>query len=418
MTRKLSLVGLPLVLLSGSIAVLCLSLLVPATQSPAQDDGAQDDRAKDGQQSARKPLRESGVVECASEVTIVNRAPDTVVIDVVPEGRRVNKGDLLLALDSSALEERLQEARIVVAISEAQIAQLKQQQAASKRRIEQARQAAQLQVQAAEAETAARLGAGGELEVELGELAGRIKIQQQRLEVVAQQLERQKRAGEEPALELELAAVEARESLAAAQARRDYVDKLKRKQVASAMELAHTVARLEAEQRLAEFEQQGVAQAASLDAAKLELEAAKDSATELEQQIAACRVTAPVEGVVLYANVYSSRGGPDFVVEQGASVRERQALLRICDLSKLRIRASVDEARVPELRVGQPAVVRIDALPDTVVRGKVSYVSPVAERTFRFGEDKRYVVHVALEEPPEATHIGLTATVEIDTEKE
>ena len=66
--------------------------------------------------------------------------------------------------------------------------------------------------------------------------------------------------------------------------------------------------------------------AAKLDSDKIVLAEEQDTLKEIEQQIAKCVILSPADGVVVYNNSFSSRGGSEFVVEEGASVRERQTI--------------------------------------------------------------------------------------------
>src|SRR4030095_15238794 len=48
---------------------------------------------------------------------------------------------------------------------------------------------------------------------------------------------------------------------------------------------------------------------------------------DIEDQIAKCRVVAPQDGQVVYANIQSSRSGNEFVVEAGEMGRENQIIM-------------------------------------------------------------------------------------------
>ena len=70
---------------------------------------------------------------------------------------------------------------------------------------------------------------------------------------------------------------------------------------------------------------------------------AEAKAAKLEQQIAACTLRAPVDGVVIYANdPIRPDGQPQ--IEEGATVRERQKIISISDLSRMQV--NVQGARV------------------------------------------------------------------------
>ena len=58
---------------------------------------------------------------------------------------------------------------------------------------------------------------------------------------------------------------------------------------------------------------------------------------KLEAQKENCIITAPQSGMIVYANDRGSRfgGGQGASIEEGATVRERQNIIRLPDLSKM-----------------------------------------------------------------------------------
>ena len=68
---------------------------------------------------------------------------------------------------------------------------------------------------------------------------------------------------------------------------------------------------------------------------------------EIEDQIRKCVILSPSDGIVVYNNQRSGRGsGNEFVVEEGAIVRERQCIIRLPDPNKMQVRALINESRV------------------------------------------------------------------------
>ncbi len=84
--------------------------------------------------------------------------------------------------------------------------------------------------------------------------------------------------------------------------------------------------------------------------------------------LAATELRAPFGGVVLEAKV-----GPGDVVSSGT------VLLTFADLSRLRLRAEVDEFDIGRVEEGMPVVISADSLGDESVRSTVERVSPSAE---------------------------------------
>ncbi len=78
------------------------------------------------------------------------------------------------------------------------------------------------------------------------------------------------------------------------------------------------------------------------------------------------RIRAPFEGAVL--NVHAKEG-------ELAAPSPEAPLLLVGDLSRLRVRAEVEERDVTKVRAGQGVVVRADAFPDREFEGKVTSVA-------------------------------------------
>ena len=62
---------------------------------------------------------------------------------------------------------------------------------------------------------------------------------------------------------------------------------------------------------------------------------------------------------------------------RGATVRERQVLLTLPDLSLMQVKTQVHEAVLDQVRPGMPATVKVDAFPDITFDAIVSDVAVV-----------------------------------------
>ena len=87
----------------------------------------------------------------------------------------------------------------------------------------------------------------------------------------------------------------------------------------------------------------------------------------------------------------------------------------IADLTRLQLRVAINETKIANIRRGQPVNIRLDALRDTKVKGRVTRINPFPEpQGFGSGGIKQYGVVVAIIEPPKSIRIGMTAFAEID----
>ena len=186
----------------------------------------------------------------------------------------------------------------------------------------------------------------------------------------------------------------------------------------------------EANRALDRVKSQARAKLAQADADRL----AKDSVykqeltrkQEIEAEIAKCLVLAPQDGLVVYYVSDQVRGGggsQHSIVAQGEPVREGQKMMQIPDLSHMVVNVRVHEAMVSTLHnekdpkdksSWQPAEIRIDAIPNRVLRGHVKTVDTVAAQQDWFASDvKLYKTVVSIDEPVEGLKPGMSAEVTI-----
>ncbi len=140
----------------------------------------------------------------------------------------------------------------------------------------------------------------------------------------------------------------------------------------------------------------------------------EDRLTRLETQLSKCTVVAPDDGMVVYANEQQDRrsgGSQQSMVEEGAMVRERQSIIKLPDLSRMQVKCTVHESKVDYLRRGMRARIRIQ---DHEYQGVVTTVANQPEPTnFFSGSVKEYAAIVSIDSDPHGLRPGMTAAVEI-----
>ncbi|MGD0281571.1 MAG: efflux RND transporter periplasmic adaptor subunit [Dissulfurispiraceae bacterium] len=88
-------------------------------------------------------------------------------------------------------------------------------------------------------------------------------------------------------------------------------------------------------------------------------------------------IRAPFNAVVLTKDADVG----DIVTPIGAAVNAKAAVVTIADMSSLEVEADVSESNLQQVRVGQPGLIQLDALPESRFRGEVSTVVPTADRS-------------------------------------
>lgn len=333
-------------------------------------------------------IENSSNIELKCEVKSRNSSGVT-ILEVVPEGTVVQKGDLLVRLDSSALDlERVQQ-QITCNTSESLVIQARNTlEAAQISRIEYLE---------------------GTFKQEEKLILAEVFVAEQNLRSAQLALESAQRLAAKNIvnpLQLEgaqFAVDKARNELEAAQTKLEVIRKYTREKMLKQFDsdIATSEAKLSAEE----------------NSYQLELDKLKD----IERQVLGCTILAPSGGQVVYANKFSSgRSGSnaEFVVEAGATVREQQPIIRLPDSNLMHVKALINESRITLVRPGMPVTIRVDAISDSLLQGEVTKVNQYAEPGgWSSGNVKKYAAFVRIIDPPASIRSGMNAEVRIHVER-
>lgn len=335
---------------------------------------------------------EQGQVESSQNVEIrcevkSRSAGGTEILWVVDEGTHVKKGEKLVELDASALKREEVQQEIVCNTARASMIQAENTlEAARIARIEYIEGAYRQEEQA-------DLSAIFVAEESL-----------RRAQLAFKSTERLAAKGIVTALQLEgdqFAVEKAKNELDAARTKLDVLRKYTKEKNLKQFDsdIASAEAKWESEKKSYNLEQQ-----------KLD---------EIKEQIAKCTITATQGGQVVYANLVGYRGGsPEFLVQAGSLVRERQTIIRLPDPTKMQIKALINESRISLVQSGMPVDIRLDAVKDRVLHGIVSKVNQYAEPTnWHSGNIKEYAAFVDIHEPPAEIRTGMNAEVRVFVER-
>jgi HlyD family secretion protein len=108
-----------------------------------------------------------------------------------------------------------------------------------------------------------------------------------------------------------------------------------------------------------------------IEVARSQYELAMAQLAKAEKALADCEVYAPIDGVVTTK-----------VREQGEFVSAGMPVLTLSKLDEVWLSVYVPESRLADVRLGQEAYVMVDGR-DDVFKGKVTFISPIAEFTPR-----------------------------------
>jgi HlyD family secretion protein len=134
----------------------------------------------------------------------------------------------------------------------------------------------------------------------------------------------------------------------------------------------------------------GFVSAASVDTAKARADRAVAGVANAQAAIASAQATArnalvsidytviraPFDGVILSKNANVG----DLVTPFSNAADSKGAVVSMADMSTLEVEADVAESSLSKIKVGQPAEIVLDALPDTRFRGRISRMVPTVDR--------------------------------------
>ncbi|NHC33973.1 efflux RND transporter periplasmic adaptor subunit [Scytonema millei] len=93
---------------------------------------------------------------------------------------------------------------------------------------------------------------------------------------------------------------------------------------------------------------------------------------QAQEQLSYANIRSPINGVVTQK-----------VTEEGNFLQANGEVLRLGDFRRVKVNVEISELALANLRVGQTVRVRLDAFPNQTFTGKISRISPAADRTAR-----------------------------------
>lgn len=162
-----------------------------------------------------------------------------------------------------------------------------------------------------------------------------------------------------------------------------------------------------AESALAEREKSAHAQDSRIMQERATLDNAKYDLSKV-------RIESPIDGIVTRRNIQEGETAMIGTMNNAGTV-----LLTLADMSVIQAEVEVDETNIPNVKLGQPAKVSVDAIPDKTFKGHVSEIgnSPLQSTTAGTTgtQATTFKVEVILDEPIPDVRPGFTCTADITT---
>jgi len=361
---------------------------------------------------------EGGTLRALKESSIRSEVESsTKIITIVPEGTYVHKGDLLVELDASQIKESLDSQEITLENSRFTLVQGQEQLDIQKSLVESTIKDAELKVEIAKSDLEKYLE--GDWPQLKNDAESRITLAAEELERARDRLNwtqvlQQKGYATKSEMQADSLSVKQKE-VALAQAKEAQqllikYDHPKKKRLLEAYVESY-------EKELERLKQRSAGQIAQseadLTARKRTLAMQQEKLDELKKQMEVTKIYAPTDGLVVYSTGSSYSG---VLIEEGASVRFRQEIIKLPDITQMVIEIRVHESHITKIRPGQTAYITIDSMPDLRLKGRVYKVAVLPDSSSRFYNPtlKVYPTEVLIEDPlPSELKPGVSGRAEV-----
>lgn len=325
--------------------------------------------------SLRGNLTYTGTTGPVQEISLRSQAEGQLLNLNVDLGDPVQRGQVLARLNDEILVTAVNEAQAELAARASEVASAQTQVSNARAQAERAR----LERQQAQANTA-------RLQKFLNAQIEQARLQAQQARADAARLQKLVKAGA-------IAAQQAQQSQTTARTAnqtflREEANAVQ--QIGQARSAART-----ASQALRSAQEQVRTQQQAVTAAQGRVAAQKAVVAQAQKRQSYAVLTSPITGAVLQR-----------LTETGNLIQPGNELLRLGDFSRVKVNVEVSELELGDIRVGQPANVRLDAFPNQQFSGTVTRLSPAADPTARL-----VPVEVTMSNPQGRVGGGLLARV-------
>jgi RND family efflux transporter MFP subunit len=160
---------------------------------------------------------------------------------------------------------------------------------------------------------------------------------------------------------------------------------------------------------------------AKLKSAQGQYQVQKRQRDDLNEQLEKCTLRAQKTGLVVYGSAGDEMfyfGGEERIRE-GATVRERQAIITIPDMSRMAVKVKIHESYIKKIKKGQKARITVDAFPDKALTGEVTKVGvlPDSQNRWMNPDLKVYLTTITIDGTQDWVKPGMSTKVEILVDK-
>ena len=366
-------------------------------------------------------VAESGSIRALNQAEIKSEVEgQSTILYLVEEGTHVEKGELLVELDASRLNESLVDQQIRVQNAEAAFIRARENLAVTRNQTEADIARAELDLQFAREDLVKY--EQGDFPKQVKELESRITMAREEMEQAAGTLAWSEQLfGEQYISQTELD----RDRLAYQRAQLNHDLALADMELLDNFTHSRRLDELRSNAQQAEMSLERVRLRASADIVQAEAELKaresefsrqRDRLANINQQIEKTRILAPQSGMVVYATTgQARRWQASEPLQEGQTVRERQTLILLPSPGSMMVEVKVHESALEKVRVGQSVRVTVDALPGREYRGRVVRIAPLpdAASSWLNPDLKLYNTDIHLDNATPEIRTGMTCRAEV-----
>jgi RND family efflux transporter MFP subunit len=330
--------------------------------------------------SERAELESSKTIDVRCEV----KTKEIKLVDIVPEGTRVTKGQEVCKLDTEELTRQRNEqgVKYETADGKAKMAEAELKVQENKRDTENAK--AELTLTLARLDQRKYSGVNnidGDYQVEDAEKEGDFKLAQKDLEEAQEMLanyEKFVKRGFGTPEQLRVKKLEVEQKKFARDSKKAKLDVL-RNFTKERQETELSFKAKDAERELKRTQSTGDASVAKAlsdrKAADITAKLEKEALDHFNEQLAGCVLKAPADGIIVY---YKRFWDEQSQIRPGAMVYGQQPIFSIPDLEKMQMKVNIHESVVKKVKPGLEATIQIDAYPNKTLHGVVKSIATLA----------------------------------------
>lgn len=372
-------------------------------------------------QSFEVALTASGDLDARNQTVLRSELEtQSSIVEVIPEGTTVKKGDVLVRLSSDELQKQLDNELLSLESAKSDLVSAQNSLEIQKSDNDSALNKAELRLELAKMDMQKWLD-GDDKEMKK-QLALDIDSAQREADRLREKYERSQKLYENKFLSSDelkqdqLASLKADAALEKAKLRSDVYEKYERgmTQKKKQSEIDEATADLDRVKR--RNESQLASQQANVTNKERQLQLRQERVDKLKEQIEATVIKAPTSGMVVYAtSLKHNRWDDSGPLEVGTTVRPNEELIVLPNNEEMVARVNIHESLVGQVHKGQRARVKVDAARGKTFDGTVDSVGVIAETGgWRDPNLRQYQVRILLGKDSQDS--GLKPSMRCDAE--